>query len=166
MHFDSTNTSELSNDLHVDGTSDILGDLQNHVLEKKRSSLETKNVSVVTSDLVVVASSYSSEDGDGLLPELQELSLVEALEASTVDACLVPKETTSSALDISILSYVLRTFFVMFEFVLHSLKKEGYPYWRPHFAINSLEAVSVVCLGNLSNGDFFDFGVKSVVLLR
>ncbi|PKA59963.1 hypothetical protein AXF42_Ash009647 [Apostasia shenzhenica] len=125
MHVNSTNTSELSIDSHVDGTSDILDDLQSHVLEKKRSSLEAENVSVMTSDIVLVVSSYSPKDGDGLLPELQELSFIEALKASTIDTCLVSNETTSSALDIFTLSYVLRTFFVMFEFVLHSLKKKA-----------------------------------------
>ncbi|PKA59985.1 hypothetical protein AXF42_Ash009669 [Apostasia shenzhenica] len=304
MHVDSTNTSELSIDLHVDGTNDILGDLQNHAFEKKRSNLEVENVSVMTSDLVVAALSYSPEDGGGFLPELQDLSLVEALEASISDTYLVSNETTPSALidvstlsystcysnplfemdifelefektlivgpslsesklsdnhqekpfsevdegldssqlsvtryvlgptpyepilphsklslkdpssntniehvrilnsdmvfneqsiiilkpldfvitenknkslylilsclldrvdnfklttSMSTLSYVLRTFFVMFEYVFPSLKKEGYPYWRPHFAIKSLEAASVVCLGDLSDDGFFDF---------
>ncbi|PKA57948.1 hypothetical protein AXF42_Ash012487 [Apostasia shenzhenica] len=239
MHVDSTNTSELSNDSHVDGTSDTLGDLQSHVLKKKRSSLEAENVSVMTFDLVVVASSYSPEDGDGLLPELEELSLVETLEASTCDTCLVSNETTPSALiDISTLSYstcysnplfemdvselevkkssivgpslfelkssddhqekpfsevekgldlsqlgvpqyeeleyfqlsvtryvsgptpyesMLPHSELMIDFVLSSLKKEAYPYWRPHFAINSLEAANVVCLGDLSGDGFFDF---------
>ncbi|PKA48322.1 hypothetical protein AXF42_Ash021304 [Apostasia shenzhenica] len=348
MHVDSTNMDELSIDSHVDRTSDTLGDLQNHVLEKKRSSLEFENVSVMTSDLVVAASSYSPEDGGGLLPELQDLSLVEALEASISDTCLVSNETTPSALidvstlsystcysnplfemdiselevekalivgpslsesklsdnhqkkpfsevdegldssqlsvtryvsgptpyksmlphskltlrdpsgntniecvripsdgivsneqaiivfpafivfvpeltcymhflfnsntkrnyedqqmtvnlkpldfvipenknkslylilscllegvdnfklttSMSTLSYVLRTFFVMFEYVLSSLKKEPYPYWRPHFAIKSLEAASVVCLGDLSDDGFYDFCVRFIVLLR
>ncbi|PKA60786.1 hypothetical protein AXF42_Ash006420 [Apostasia shenzhenica] len=156
MHVDSTNMSKLSIDSLVDGTSDTLGDLQNHVLEKKRSSLEVENMTVMNSDLVVVASLYSLEDRGGFLPELQDLSLIEALEASISDTYLVRNKTTSSALDISTLSYVLRTLFVMFEFVLHSLKKEDYPYWRPYFTINSLEA-TVVCLGDLSDDDFFDF---------
>ncbi|PKA54604.1 hypothetical protein AXF42_Ash000439 [Apostasia shenzhenica] len=239
MHVDSTNTSELSIDSHVDGTSDTLSDLQNHVLEKKISSLEIKNVIVMNSDLAVVASSYSPEDRDELLPELQELSLVEALEASTCDTCLVSNETTPSALiDISTLSYstyysnplfemhdselevkeasivglslselkssdnyqeepfsvvekgldfsqlgvtqyeeldfiqlsvtqymsdptpyesMLPHSELMIEFVFPSLKNEGYPYWRPHFAINSLEAANVVCLGDLSDDGFFNF---------
>ncbi|PKA46913.1 hypothetical protein AXF42_Ash021561 [Apostasia shenzhenica] len=106
MHVDFINMNQLSIDSLVDGTSDTLGDLQNHVLEKKRSSLEFENVSVMTSDLVVAASSYSPEDGGGFLPELQDLSLVEALEASISDTYLVSNETTLSALiDISTLSY-------------------------------------------------------------
>ncbi|PKA63391.1 hypothetical protein AXF42_Ash005286 [Apostasia shenzhenica] len=105
MHVDSTNMSELSIDSHVDGTIDTLGDLQNHVLEKK-SSLEVENVIVMNSDLVVAASSYSLKEDNKLLPELQDLSLVEALEASISDTYLVSNETIPSALvDISTLSY-------------------------------------------------------------
>ncbi|PKA46697.1 hypothetical protein AXF42_Ash019680 [Apostasia shenzhenica] len=247
MHVDSTDTSELSIDSHVDGTSDTLGDLQNHVLEKK-NSLEVENVIVINSDLVVAASSYSPEDRDELLPELQDLSLIEALKASISDTYLVSNETTPSALiDISTLSYstcysnplfemhdselevkeasivglslselkssdnhqeepfsvvekgldfsqlgvtqyeeldfiqlsvsrymsdptpyesMLPHSEFMIEFVLFSLKKEAYSYWRPHFAIKSLEAASVVCLGDLSDDVFYDFCVRSVVLLR
>ncbi|PKA64989.1 hypothetical protein AXF42_Ash011591 [Apostasia shenzhenica] len=238
-HVDSTNMSKLSIDSLVDGTSDTLGDLQNHVLEKKRSSLEVKNVSVMTFDLVAVASSYSLKKENGLLPELQEVSFVETLEASTCDTYLVSNKTTPSALiDISTLSYstcysnplfemhvselevkeasivgpslseskssdnhqekplsevekglvsahlgvtqyeeliffqlsvtryvlgptpyksMLLHSELIIEFVLSSLKKEAYPYWRLYFEINSLEAASVVCLGDLSDDDFFDF---------
>ncbi|PKA66381.1 hypothetical protein AXF42_Ash007078 [Apostasia shenzhenica] len=123
MHVDSTNTSKLSIDWHVDRTNDILGDLQNHVLKKKKSSLEFENVSVMTSDLVVVASSYSLKEENVLLPELQELSLVETLEASTCDTCLVSNETTPSTLiDISTLSYSTCYSNLLFEMDISELE--------------------------------------------